>query len=94
MKKIILFIILALSLLLIVSCTPKITESDSSFEKFCKEQGKEWMKMMPMTDGVLTEEPSCYGCMINDNTHVCSKEKYISYNYSIINAHFRFICLF
>ena len=50
-----------------------------NFEEMCKNDGKEWMKMMPMINGVPTGNPACYGCMANEDTHFCDKEEYFAF---------------
>lgn len=77
-KKQNLFMLLACILLLLIGCTRKKSKNDLSFEDLCKKDGKKWMKMMPMINGILTGEPKCFGCMA-DETHICNEKEYKSY---------------
>lgn len=65
--------------LLLAGCSPTGKTTEQSFEELCKSQGKEWMKMMPMIDGIPTGEPPCWGCMANKNTHICNMEEYLAF---------------
>lgn len=72
-------IVLAVLGALLVSCaSDEFTTEDSSFREVCLTNGDPWMKMSETKEGRITG-PSCYGCMPDANTHLCSLSEYDSF---------------
>ena len=62
--------------LLFTACTrEQFTQEQQILKQKCTSDGHAWMKMSPMHKEMMTG-PACYGCMINDNTHVCTLAEY------------------
>ena len=66
-------------LLVVVACTSFTPEQDA-FQSACTSAfgPGAWMKMKSMKNGV-SEGSSCWGCMVNMDTHVCSMEELKSF---------------
>lgn len=51
----------------------------SDFRDMCKSYGGEWMLMEPMENNVELSDKMCWGCMADDQTHICSTEEFLSF---------------
>ena len=68
MPLLILFVFLA-------ACGETLTPEQQTYKEFCTETDGMWMKMPAMEDGKPTGE-SCYGCMPDEQNHLCTQEEY------------------
>ena len=80
MRKIILLLIV------LVSCSGnEFTTETAHFREVCLARGDAWMKMPETVNGQVTG-PSCYGCMPNAKTHVCSLDEYETYGTGTVDT--------
>ncbi len=71
-----LFVLLTLILLILVSCTKqKLTSEQETYKNKCLIDGKQWMQMSEIKDGMVVGK-SCYGCMVDAKNHVCNEKEY------------------
>jgi len=67
--------IVVLALFLLVACSEPLTAEQEAYKSFCKETDGMWMKMAEMHEGEPTGR-TCYGCMPDEENHLCTKEEY------------------
>lgn len=48
----------------------------SDFRDVCRADGGEWMLMQPLRGNVVLSEKMCWGCMVDDANHICSRQEY------------------
>ena len=65
----------ALVFLLLVACSQPLTAEQEVYKSYCGETDGMWMKMAELHNGEPTGT-SCYGCMPDEENHLCTQEEY------------------